>query len=50
LHQGRSRLDIRKYCISERVVRHRNGLSKEVELPNLEVLKEHIDVVLSDMV
>jgi len=51
LRQGGFRLDIRKYFVTERVIKRWNRLPREVvESPPLEVLKKHVDMALQDMV
>ncbi|KFW64946.1 hypothetical protein AS28_05635, partial [Pygoscelis adeliae] len=50
LHQGRFRLDIRKHCFTQRVVKHWNRLRREVvDAPSLPVFKRHLNNALNNM-
>ncbi|KFZ66695.1 hypothetical protein N338_04718, partial [Podiceps cristatus] len=51
LKQGRFRLDIRKKLFTMRVVKHWNGLPREiVEAPSLETFKPRLDGAVSNLI
>jgi len=50
LRQGRFRVDIRKHCLTTRVVKHWNRLPREVvDAPSLSVSKRHLDNALNNV-
>ncbi|KFP14043.1 hypothetical protein Z169_06946, partial [Egretta garzetta] len=51
LEQGRFRLEVRKKCVTIRVVKHWNRLPREVvEAPSLETFKARLDGALSNLI
>ncbi|KFP13614.1 hypothetical protein Z169_04408, partial [Egretta garzetta] len=51
LNQGRFRLDIRKKFFTMRVVKHWQGLPREVvEAPSLEAFKARLDRAVSNLI
>jgi len=50
LGHGRFRLDLRKHCFTERVVKPWNRLPREViDTPSLSVFKTHLDNALHNI-